>query len=236
MASLETSNRVLVPPAYGQSWFQAAAGKYLPLTGGTMDGNIDMSGFKIVNLGQSNLTDDDAVTLQTVQSLLAASRSVPSCVLITSQQTTLNIPTGPTVATPLLPGIFESFILPTNWSWVNSGILEGGYQIGSNNVFGRPVSADLHLVIQLDFDQPTTSTVALRLSVKRLSDELVLQTTTVALTPSNPGFTEIILPTTISPGNIDAFNVTIVTLELIHTEPVNIQASQISALYFEFIY
>ena len=177
MSSVNFQTQVLVPPQYGRRWLSSSggggggSGQFLPLSGGTMTGVINMAGNKIINLGQTNLISTDAINLSTLNTASSFS-TVPSIGISGNLQ--VEPPYSPeyTVLTPaswktrvhynylyqLAPGHFtkSAGIRSSNWSLVStsSGVL--GYAIGSNNAPAtfKKVKAICQYQVQLKAGSP----------------------------------------------------------------------------------
>lgn len=146
MATQNVQTEVLVPKAYGPRWITTFAPDSLPITGGTMRGNIDMAGFKIVNLGQANIQTNDAVNLETVENLItttdvsstgvSASSTVPS-----KPYTFVSVPASLGSLSfdgilPLFPGTMNPSTGINDTNWTLNALSNGlsGYSIGTNNI------------------------------------------------------------------------------------------------------
>lgn len=136
--------RTQVPRLYGESFLDEIQGDFLPISGGTMQGDINMDGNKITNLGQTNIVGTDAVTYGTVLSLLASVKTQPSFAIATRTGVTSFLAGGLNILA--LPGIFNQDPqqqIPTNWNRFDNGISVDGYYLGSNNVAGFPLTVAL---------------------------------------------------------------------------------------------
>lgn len=146
MATQNVQTEVLVPKAYGPRWITTLSPDSLPITGGTMRGNIDMAGFKIVNLGQTNLQQNDAVNLETVENLITitdvSSIGVSARVTVPSKQyTVISVPSSLVSLpfdriVPLFPGTMSPLAGVNDTNWTLNALSNGlsGYSIGTNNI------------------------------------------------------------------------------------------------------
>lgn len=141
--------RTQVPRIYGESLSEQISSEYLPITGGTMLGNINMNGNKIINVGQNNLEAGDIVTLGTVQSLINSSKIMPSMSLATFPGSTAF--DSAVTNSVILPGILndEGRQLESNWGSYTDALVDG-YFLGSNNVPGLPTSAKVYCKLLLE--------------------------------------------------------------------------------------
>jgi hypothetical protein len=175
-------------PQYGRrrlvgSGGGGTGGSYLPLSGGTMEGDINMAGYKIINLGQDNLQGRDAINFNT---LTAASTTIeiasdgifgnssifPSIETKPKPQSFTEIPNNFVV--PVVPGLMTEFgIADTNWALVPAPNLPS-YVLTANNVPGKFSAVKFSVQFQLEFQSALITSLPLYLVVFNIDNASVV--------------------------------------------------------------
>lgn len=233
MASLSEQYQRSIPPVYGQSQFESILQDYLPITGGTMLGDIDMNGHKITNLGQQNLVGTDAVTQATVTNMLNAAYAVrPSFRISTSLMSSIEIPSSGS-HTSLLPGIFNNNILSTNWNLVTGYDGIKGYRLGVNNVFGDPLSYKLRVRLLFNYTSNTgTDDCVASVYVRDIANASVIMTASSVIPAGSSDIYDIVGNVPFS--DISQLETTMVFVMISHVGSLSVTTMAIKALYFVF--
>lgn len=217
MASLSAQYQRSIPPVYGQSAFENILGDYLPISGGTMNGDIDMSGHKITNLGQQNLQSSDAVTKATVDSLIA-NRTVENPTFSISSSPEISTITPTAGKSLLLPGILSGNANSTNWNLVQTPNGTNGYRLGTNNVCGFSKNVRLTCLFNLDISTVVTSPITARLTLMDKDTETIIATGTINV-PTDGSQKSFTLTVVVPIYNNKDFDDRIAFLTVEHTEP-----------------
>jgi len=230
------SRELQTPTLYGVNVLDSIAGEYLPLTGGSMEGEIDMNGYKITNLGQTSLQAGDAVNLQTLQSYFNQSRQIPSTTLSARSNTEPLTSIG---NVPILPGLLSgnssTYQNQTNWEFVFDGVSIDGVRLGSNNVIGLPTAATLKVSFTLNLNYSTAFVASVNLRIQNLPLGNVVADTIIPIPPDSDDIFEMILPVPYTDFQLSQFDNYIVSMILEINQPVTV-TSRLLALQYIFSY
>jgi hypothetical protein len=230
------SRELQTPTLYGVNVLDSIAGDYLPISGGIMQGEIDMNGYKITNLGQNSLQAGDAVNLQTLQSYFNQSRQIPSTTLSARYNSETLTSAGDILIVPgILAGNRSTYQNQTNWEDIFDGLTIDGVRLGSNNVIGLPTSATLKVSFRFNLSHSTTFTASVKLRVQDLRTGLVVAETDLPIPPNSSDTFEMSLPVPYSDFSLADFDNFIVSMILSVDQPV-IVMSRLLALQYIFSY
>lgn len=193
-------------PQYGRRRLSGsgggAGGSYLPLTGGTMQGDINMGGYKIINLGQNNLQGRDAVNYSTLTTastnIEIASDGIFGLSSIFPSSTTISKPPGFTsipnqFLIPLVPGLMTEFgIADTNWALVLVPNLPS-YVLTANNVPGKFSAVKLTAQFQMQYQSTLIPSLPIYLIVFNIDNGSVVSSAVVNITPNSTAVRDVTL-------------------------------------------
>lgn len=193
-------------PQYGRRRLAGSGGgsggSYLPLTGGTMQGDINMGGFKIMNLGQNNLQGRDAVNYNTLTTastnveiashgIFGLSAIFPNIATISKPPALSSIPNQ--FVMPLLPGLMTEFgIADTNWALVLVPNLPS-YVLTANNVPGKFSAVQLTAQFQMEYQSAQIASLPIYLVVFNIDNGSVVSSAVLNITPNNTAIRNITL-------------------------------------------
>lgn len=192
-------------PQYGRRRLTGSGGSggaYLPIAGGTMQGDINMGGYKITQLGQNNLQGRDAVNYSTLVSastnieiasdgIFGLSATLP--VIETIQKPPAFTSVSNDFVIPLVPGsLTTGGITETNWAYVAMPNIPS-FILTSNNVLGKFSGVKLTTQFQFDFSSSQIATLPVYLLVFNFDNGAVLASGQVNIVSNSVDVIELVV-------------------------------------------